>query len=48
MKNAIYEILYCVIFGLLLVWLASEWAVGCGETYTDPQGIKHQMDCLHK
>jgi hypothetical protein len=29
-------------FGLVAV----EWAAGCGETYTDAQGVEHQHECM--
>jgi succinate dehydrogenase/fumarate reductase cytochrome b subunit len=29
-----------------LVLMVAEWAAGCGETYTDSKGIKHQNECI--
>lgn len=26
--------------------LAFEWAVGCGESYTDSEGVKHVNKCV--
>ena len=38
------------IIGLLLMGffllMVMEWAAGCGETYTDAKGNKHQNECL--
>lgn len=31
-------------FGLLIV--IAEWFVGCGETYVDAKGERHQYECL--
>jgi len=29
------------LFALMMI----EWAVGCGETYVDAQGQRHQYEC---
>lgn len=29
-----------------LVLMVLEWAAGCGETYVDSKGIRHQNECL--
>lgn len=29
------------LFAIILV----EWVVGCGETYTDAAGVRHQNEC---
>jgi hypothetical protein len=31
--------------GLLFVMLV-EWSAGCGETYVDAKGVRHQHECL--
>jgi hypothetical protein len=28
------------------VYLMLEWAVGCGETYTDSKGVTHTNECI--
>jgi hypothetical protein len=42
----IAEILACAIFAALMATVIIEWAVGCGETYTDSQGVEHQNECV--
>lgn len=38
------------IIGLVLlgfmVLMVAEWAAGCGETYVDSKGVRHQNECL--
>lgn len=38
------------IIGLILmafmVVMVAEWAAGCGETYVDSKGVRHQNECL--
>jgi len=29
-----------------LVFMLLEWSAGCGETYIDAKGIRHQHECL--
>jgi hypothetical protein len=45
-----FEILIQGIIGAAFVvffaYLMLEWAVGCGETYTDSRGIKHANECV--
>lgn len=31
--------------GLFLL-MVMEWAAGCGETYVDAKGVRHQNQCL--
>jgi hypothetical protein len=28
------------------VVMVAEWAAGCGETYVDSKGIRHQNECI--
>jgi hypothetical protein len=28
------------------VYLMLEWAVGCGESYTDSKGVTHTNECI--
>jgi hypothetical protein len=30
----------------LIALVLVEWAVGCGETYTDAQGVEHIGECV--
>ena len=32
--------------GLIILLLIIEWAVGCGETYTDSKGVVHANTCF--
>ena len=41
-----FDILAAVVFGVILAVLFAEWAAGCGETYIDSRGIRHQHECL--
>jgi hypothetical protein len=38
-------VVLCIMLGLIALVLV-EWAVGCGETYTDAQGVEHQNECV--
>lgn len=40
------DVLIAVVFGVILAVLFAEWAAGCGETYVDSRGIRHQNECL--
>ena len=42
----IIEILIAALFAALMATVLIEWAVGCGETYTDSQGVEHQYECV--
>ena len=33
-------------FAVLFAYLLVEWAVGCGETYTDSKGKVHTNECV--
>jgi nitrogen fixation-related uncharacterized protein len=45
MKLIINIIAVAAFCGLLTVTLL-EWAVGCGETYTDSKGVTHSNECV--
>lgn len=34
-----------ILLGFMVVMVA-EWAAGCGETYVDSKGVRHQNECL--
>lgn len=40
------DVLIAAVFGVILAVLFAEWAAGCGETYVDSRGIRHQNECL--
>ena len=40
--NALAVIAFTGLMGIVLV----EWAAGCGETYTDANGVEHKYECL--
>jgi hypothetical protein len=40
------EITIALLLGALLALVLVEWAAGCGETYTDAQGVEHQHECV--
>lgn len=35
-----------ITFALLLPVLLIEWMAGCGESYVDAKGVRHQHECL--
>lgn len=46
MIRAIFAGIFAAFFALFFAIVLAEWAVGCGETYTDSRGIAHQNECL--
>ena len=44
--RAICTVLVAVFIAVFFAIVAVEWAVGCGETFTDSRGNKHQNECL--
>jgi len=34
-----------IMLGFMVLMLL-EWSAGCGETYVDSRGIRHQNECL--
>jgi hypothetical protein len=41
-----FEILIVILLTALGALFLVEWAAGCGETYTDANGIEHQYECV--
>jgi hypothetical protein len=37
-----------LVFGAFLVVVVLEAAVGCGSTYVDSEGVRHQYECLFR
>ena len=35
-----------LVFIGFMVFMMLVWAAGCGETYVDAKGIRHQNECL--
>ena len=44
--RAICTALVAALVALFFASILAEWAVGCGETFTDSRGIKHKNECL--
>jgi hypothetical protein len=42
----VIEIIVIAIFTGLLAVVLVEWAVGCGEPWTDAQGVEHTGQCV--
>jgi hypothetical protein len=42
----ILSVLLATIIGLVLAVLLVEWASGCGESYYDSRGIRHELPCV--
>ena len=39
------QVAVLIAFCILFLVTALEWAVGCGETYTDSNGVEHLNEC---
>ena len=40
------QIIAAIAIALLGAVILVEWAVGCGETYIDHQGVRHEHGCV--
>ena len=40
------EALLVLLFSAFLAVLFIEWFAGCGETYIDANGVRHQYECV--
>ena len=40
------DITLAIIIGIFAAVFLAEWAVGCGETYIDANGIEHRQTCV--
>ena len=38
--------LMMVLFAVFLAVLVIEWMAGCGESYVDANGVRHQYECV--
>lgn len=42
----VVKMLLALALGLLMAVFLLEWMVGCGETYVDAKGERHEHQCL--
>lgn len=42
----ITEALLLVLFAVFVAVLFVEWLAGCGESYIDAKGVRHQYECV--
>lgn len=35
-----------LVFVLFMLVVLTEWMAGCGETYIDSKGVRHQHECV--
>jgi len=40
------EALLVLLFTAFLALMLIEWMAGCGETYIDANGVRHQYECV--
>jgi len=40
------EVVFCAVFAAVFAVLLIEWAAGCGESYVDAYGVRHQYECV--
>jgi hypothetical protein len=41
----ILDVCLMTLFTVFMAVMLVEWASGCGETYTDANGVEHQQQC---
>lgn len=46
MFKKLLEFMLVVIVGIAIGVLMLEWLAGCGESYVDAYGVRHQNECL--
>jgi len=44
--EVLVSILIVTAFSTIMVVAILEWLAGCGESYTDAYGVRHQHECL--
>lgn len=42
----IAEAILLFLFALFIAVLFTEWLAGCGESYIDAKGVRHQYECV--
>jgi len=40
------EALLVLLFTAFFAFMLIEWMAGCGETYIDANGVRHQYECV--
>jgi len=40
------EALIVLLFSAFFAFMLIEWMAGCGETYIDANGVRHQYECV--
>lgn len=45
-RNMIKDTFLAIAIGVVMALILIEWAVGCGETYTDSKGVEHRQTCV--
>jgi len=40
------EALLVLLFSAFFTFMLIEWMAGCGETYIDANGVRHQYECV--
>lgn len=35
-----------LLFAVFLAVMLTEWLAGCGESYIDAKGVRHQYECV--
>ena len=43
--KAVKELALCLITAAVFGYIVLQWVSGCGETYIDSQGIRHEYSC---
>jgi hypothetical protein len=44
--KAICTAILVLLVSLCMAVVAIEWLAGCGETYVDADGVRHQYECV--
>ena len=39
------ELFLCIVTAIAFAYVVVQWVSGCGETYTDSQGVTHVIEC---
>lgn len=46
MWSKLLSVFAVTLFALLFAVVLIEWFAGCGETYVDAYGVRHQYECV--
>lgn len=44
--DAVMALVFIALFSGLMFVVIIEWLAGCGESYTDANGVVHQYECV--